>query len=244
VIAVRAPRRVAAFIALGATLAVAWLAPTSTASASPSAPPPLASLPAAAPPPAVAIDDITAPPSPANPLAGIPADFAEVMGYSPTLGRLANGEVLAINPDGGCSVIGGGKPFDLSTVCKAHDLGYDLLRYADRRGDPLGTGARVEVDDKFHADLRTQCGARYTGADMDACDAMAVTFDAGVGFNSWRQEYGPPIVTAGRDRTIGVIAFALLISYFAVRGLTNRITGRRKRRRVALPSTLATLAND
>jgi phospholipase A2-like protein len=231
---------VAALIALGATLAVAWLAPTSTASAAATTP---TSMPAPERAAAVAIDDVTAPPSAANPLAGIPTDFFTVMGYRPTLGRLANGDVLAINPNGGCSVIGGGRPFDLSTVCKAHDLGYDLLRYANRQGEDLGEGARVQIDDKFRQDLRTQCEARYTGAESDACDAMAVTFDAGVGFNSWRQQYGPPIVTAGRDRTVGVIAFALLITYFAGRGVTNRVTGRRKRRRAALQSTLATYAN-
>ena len=190
---------------------------------------------------AVAIDDITAPPSAANPLAGIPADFTTVMGYQPTLGRLANGEVLAINPTGGCSVIGGGRPFDLSTVCKAHDLGYDLLRYAHRRGDPLPASARIQVDDKFHQDLSAQCGARYGGVEADACNAMAMSFDAGVGFNSWRQQYGPPIVAAGRDRTVGIIAFALLVLYFAGRGCTNRIVGRR--RRVALSPTLAAPAN-
>ncbi len=61
------------------------------------------------------------------------------MGYQPTLGKLANGSVIAIDPNGGCSVIGGGEPFDLSTPCKSHDLGYDLLRYAHRHGDPLST---------------------------------------------------------------------------------------------------------
>jgi Prokaryotic phospholipase A2 len=187
----------------------------------------------------MAIDEITAAPGAANPLADIPTDFAAVMGYRPTLGRLANGDVLAINPDGGCSVIGGGRPFDLSTVCKAHDLGYDLLRYASRRGHPLGPAARVQVDDKFNRDLVMQCGARYTGAKTRACDAMAVTFDAGVAFNSWRQQYGPPIVTAGRDRTVGVIAFALLVLYFAGRAVTSRIVGRWKRRRGSLHPTLA-----
>jgi hypothetical protein len=232
----RAPRRVAAAIALGAALAVAWMAPTSTASAADKHPPPSTNS------AAVAIDDITAPPSTADPLAGIPADFPKVMGYRPTLGRLANGEVLAINPRGGCSVIGGGRPFDLSTVCKAHDLGYDLLRYADRRGDPLGTNARVQVDDKFQQDLRVQCGARYRGAETDACDAMATTFTAGVGFNSWRQEYGPPVVTSGKGRTVGVLAFAALILYFTGRGIANRFRTRR-RRRSALRPTLATAVN-
>ncbi|HEY2795455.1 MAG TPA: phospholipase A2 [Micromonosporaceae bacterium] len=239
----RAPRRVAAAIALGAALAVAWMAPTSTASAAGTHVPTVAgSQPAPERAAAVAIDDITAPPSAADPLAGIPKDFAKVMGYQPTIGRLANGEVLAINPRGGCSVVGGGRPFDLSTVCKAHDLGYDLLRYADRRGDPLAANARLQVDDKFQQDLRVQCGARYRGVETEACDAMAATFTAGVGFNSWRQEYGPPVVTSGKGRTVGVLAFAVLIVYFAGRGLANRVLARR-RRRTALRPTLATALN-
>jgi phospholipase A2-like protein len=245
VIATRTPRRVAALIALGATVAVAWLAPVSPASAASA--PETSFATTASPTPdraaVTAIDDITAPTGTGNPLAGIPNDFVTVMGYRPTLGRLANGEVLAINPNGGCSVIGGGRPFDLSTVCKAHDLGYDLLRYAHRRGEPLGTAARMQVDAKFNQDLRAQCGARYAGAEADACDAMAVTFDAGVGFNSWRQQYGPPIVTSGRDRTVGILAFALLVLYFCGRSTANRIIARRRRRRVSLHPTLAASAN-
>jgi hypothetical protein len=220
------------------------MAPTTTASAaatrtpvtSPTAPAPERAA-------AIAIDDITAPSSTADPLAGIPADFARVMGYRPTIGRLADGEVLAINPRGGCSVIGGGRPFDLATACKAHDLGYDLLRYAHRHGDPLGAAARLQVDDKFEQDLRAQCTSRYTGAETGACEAMAATFDAGVGFNSWRQQYGPPIVTSGKGRTVGVVAFAALILYFGGRSVVNRVRVRLRRRRGALRPTLAATVN-
>ena len=238
VITSRVPRRVAALVTLGATLAVAWIAPTSAASAAGSgqpSSPTAAAIPAAAEPvpereAATAIADITAPGGTGNPLAGIPPDFPKVMGYRPTTAQLANGEVVAINPTGGCSVIGGGEPFDFSTVCKAHDLGYDLLRYAHRHGDPLSTDARVAVDAKFGHDLTAQCASRYRGPETSACDAMAGTFVAGVGFNSWRQEYGPPIATAGIARTIGVIAFGVLVLYFLVTTLAVAITRMWRRR--------------
>jgi len=248
VITSRVPRRVAALVTLGATLAVAWIAPTSAASgsspsgSSPTGTPTAAAMPSTREPApereaATAIADITAPPGTGNPLAGIPADFPEVMGYRPTTARLANGEVVAINPTGGCSVIGGGEPFDLSTVCKAHDLGYDLLRYAHRHGDPLSPDARVAVDAKFGHDLTAQCASRYRGPETSACDAMAGTFVAGVGFNSWRQEYGPPIANAGIARTIGVIAFGVLVLYFLVTTIAVAIARMWRRRMWAGPDS-------
>ncbi len=213
----RVPRRVAALITLGAAVAVAWIAPTAPAAASGRSPVAASTAQMSARAATMAIDDLTGPESSRNPLTAIPTDFAQVMGYRPVLGRLADGETIAINPRGGCSVIGGGEPFDLSTVCKAHDLGYDLLRYAHRRGGTLTTNARIRVDTKFGEDLTTQCASRYRGAQTSACDAMAETFVAGVDFNSWRQEYGPPIQSAGAVRTIGILAFGALVVFLAGR---------------------------
>lgn len=177
-----------------------------------------------------AIDEITNPET-ANPLADIPADFPRVMGYAPTLGQLASGRKIAINPNGGCSIVGGGKPFDLSTVCKAHDLGYDLLRYASRRGDPLGPQARVEIDQAFSIDLYDQCASRYTGGEVSACDTMSDAFVAGVDFNSWRQDYGPPLNKEGMVRTVGVLGMAGLAVYFLVRRLLVQLFERWRRSR-------------
>jgi hypothetical protein len=190
---------------------------------------------------ATAINDITAAPGTANMLADIPADFRQVMGYQPTLGTLANGEVVAIDPDGGCSVLGGGEPFDLSTACKAHDLGYDLLRYAHRQGDQLGSQARMQIDNKFGHDLNAQCTGRYSGAEVSACKAMAVTFDAGVGFNSWRQQYQAPSSKAGMARTIGVIAFAALLVYFVLHAIVVVFVRRIRR---SLGHTLVSASQD
>ena len=171
-----------------------------------------------------AIELITAPSTPSDVLKHIPPDFSKVMGYTPTVGHLANGTTIAINPRGGCSVIGGGRPFDLDVACKAHDLGYDLLRYAHRRGADLGPQARHLVDDKFGADLYAQCTTLYSGSRADACDVMAASFDAAVGFNSWRQQFGAPVAAAGTMRTIGVVGLGLILVYFMLRSLLRATT--------------------
>jgi hypothetical protein len=238
------PRRVAALITVGAAIAVGWIAPTSAASAAGASPhraPTVAAARRSANEAAAAIDEITGTrPSSGNPLADIPPDFAQVMGYQPALGALANGDVIAINPNGGCSVIGGGEPFDLATVCKAHDLGYDLLRYAHRRGRTLSTTYRMQVDTKFADDLSVQCAADYRGAKVSACNAMAETFVAGVGFNSWRQQYGPPIQSSGTVRTIGVLAFGALVLFFAGRALVLGAVRIRRRQSPRITPVLAT----
>jgi hypothetical protein len=259
----RVPRRIAALIALGATVVVALAAPTMSASAAGrpgdntttsisnafgdlepggagGGARSLAQEAARGPAPelaaATAIDDLTAPAGSVNPLAGIPADFSKVMGYTPTLAHLANGDEIAVDPKGGCSVIGGGRPFDLTVPCMAHDLGYDLLRYARRHDDPLGPDARIRVDAWFDQNLLVQCASSYQGAEVTACDAMAATFDAGVGFNSWRQDYGPPFAAAGMSRTIGVLAFAALLVYFLLHAMVaSTIRMVRRRRGTVLP---------
>src|SRR5262245_23988863 len=82
----------------------------------------------------------------ANPSSGSPAhvdldhapsDFAAVMGYTPVVKQLADGTSRLVNPEGGCSVPGEGKPFDFNVACQAHDYGYDLLRYAEKKGTEL-----------------------------------------------------------------------------------------------------------
>jgi hypothetical protein len=264
----RAPRRIAALIALGAAIATALFAPTVSASAAGRTTPAattsignafgdlepggagggnlsLAQEAANAPVPAraaaVALDGLTARPGTVDPLAAIPSDFSKVMGYQPTLAHLANGDAIAVAPNGGCSVIGGGRPFDLAVPCMAHDLGYDLLRYARRHGDPLGPNARMRVDAWFDQNLLVQCASSYRGAEVTACDAMATTFDAGVGFNSWRQDYGPPFAAAGMSRTVGVIAFGVLLVYFLLRAIVLALVRALRRRRPIATAVIGAL---
>lgn len=139
-------------------------------------------------------------------LGAVPNDFPQVMGYAPRTAHLADGSVRVINPKGSCSVPGEGRPFDFAVPCQAHDFGYDLLRYAERRGAPLDASARAEIDTLLDHDLRVQCRADSTPA---SCDATVALFAAGVGFNSWRQVSGPPVDTSGLPRTAGLVLLTL-----------------------------------
>lgn len=141
------------------------------------------------------------PPSDAAALAAaIPADFAAVSGYDPVAvadpvavpGSVAvtgpDGSVRLVDPAGGCSWLGD-TAYDFGSACRAHDLGYDLLRYATAKGGELGPWARRAVDDRFAADLRDRCAAVEGGR---SCAALARVTAGAVGFNSWRQGYGNP----------------------------------------------------
>jgi len=158
--------------------------------------------------------------------ADVPAGFAEVMGYTPVIARLASGELRTINPDGSCSVPGEGRPFAFDTACKAHDFGYDLLRYAERMGEPLGEDARPAIDARLVADLRGQCDTTTTGSEYAACSATVDVFAAGVGFNSWRQMSGPPIDTSGLVRTAGLILLGLVLVMIPTRRRVRRVLRR------------------
>lgn len=156
-----------------------------------------------------------------------PGDFAQVMGYTPVVGKLADGRTRSVNPDGYCSVPGEGHPFAFDTPCQAHDFGYDLLRYANRRGEPLSENARAAIDARLDADLKSQCAQTTAGSEYAACTATAEVFAAGVEFNSWRQMYAPPIDSSGIVRTTGL---SLLV---IIAGLAAVLRVARSRRRAA-----------
>lgn len=121
---------------------------------------------------------------PADALAAMPRDFAARFGYTPVLvdGR-------PVNPNGDCS-----SPVPLpdrfTDGCRAHDLGYDLLRYADAVGHPAGAWARAALDRKLIDDMHATC-------DDLACDAAAETARTGLAMNTWRQRSGPPVRESG-----------------------------------------------
>jgi hypothetical protein len=126
----------------------------------------------------------------------VPADFRAVMGYQPAAS--STGPTRA---DGGCSSPFGGTGYHFTPPCKQHDLGYDLLRYADRKGQPLGPWARHAVDARFASQLRELCpaatgvtGAVTGGVTNTACRLTGDFYASVVGFNSWRQGYGAPVV--------------------------------------------------
>lgn len=118
----------------------------------------------------------------------IPADFAERFGYRPVV---ADG--LLVDPDGGCSSPVT-LPGEFETACKAHDLGYDLLRYADAQGQPLGGWARQALDATLAVHMHEACAAREDGFSRARCNAMASIANTFVDLNSRRQDYGAPVV--------------------------------------------------
>ncbi|MGH8932302.1 MAG: hypothetical protein ACRDZO_17200 [Egibacteraceae bacterium] len=103
-------------------------------------------------------------------LAVLPGDFTAVMGYRPVIARLPGG-VRAVKPSGDCSAWWGGGPFGFDAACKAHDLGYDLLRFAAAEGRPLAREARSELDAMFERDLHAQCRMTREGVATAACHA-------------------------------------------------------------------------
>ena len=116
-----------------------------------------------------------------NAASQLPTDFRAVMGYLPTV--VPSGPTRA---DGGCSSPFGGTRYHFTADCRQHDLGYDLLRYAKAKGQPLGPWARKAVDARFAAQTRSRC-------DGLGCWIAADFYTAVVKFNSWRQGYGTPI---------------------------------------------------
>ncbi|MEU8899512.1 hypothetical protein [Nocardia sp. NPDC048505] len=142
----------------------------------------------------------------------LPADFAAVLGYQPGTER-----GLLVNPSGDCSSPVP-LPAEFELACKAHDLGYDLLRYADRGGAPLGPWARQAVDTMLDRRMQEACAGRGTALARAECFTMADVADIFVDLNSRRQDYGSPVVETGVNSWhLGVLALAGL-------GLTALLT--------------------
>jgi len=131
-------------------------------------------------------------PAPAATVAALPR-YREVMGYTPGSAVL-DGDPgrRAVKAGGACSSPLGATAFDFDLACKAHDLGYDLLRYADRVGAPLGQDARRALDDRFALDLDRRCEATRRGAAEGLCRLLGEVYAGAARLNSWRQGYGTP----------------------------------------------------
>jgi peptidoglycan/LPS O-acetylase OafA/YrhL len=141
---------------------------------------------------AAAVTALVAAPAGRDPLAAVPDDFAAVMGYTPVAAPTAAGTVRAAKPNGACSAPGGGTPFGFDRACRAHDYGYDLLRFANATGQPLSGEARKRLDAMFGRDLHARCAVARHGLAELGCHLTAELFVSGAAFNSWRQRYGNP----------------------------------------------------
>ncbi|GAA1480963.1 hypothetical protein GCM10009624_14030 [Gordonia sinesedis] len=141
-------------------------------------------------------------------LAAVPADFATVMGYRP-----ADVDGYPVNPTGGCSSPVA-LPDRFEILCRDHDFGYDLLRYADRTGRPIGGWARLSLDRMLVERMERSC-------DDLACLAAAEVVRVGLALNTWREQDGPP--------GVGVSASDIATSTVrrAAGDVADRLTGRR-----------------
>ena len=150
-----------------------------------------------------AVIALTDPTGSTEPLTAIPADFEEVMGYLPGTLVDASGRIRVVNPTGSCS-----NPLpapDLSMFdadCKAHDLGYDLLRYAGRVGGELGPWARRAIDARFAADIHDRAEQAGSGG-VKAWLAQHV-----VELNTWRQHGGVPVTENLAPQIVTSVTFA------------------------------------
>lgn len=152
-----------------------------------------------------AIEDQLDPQSGRDPIADLPADFTTVSGREPVHMRAPDGTVRAVHPGGGCSSPWGATRWDYSVGCKAHDLGYDLLRYAEAKGQPLSPDLRERLDDRLSQDMHAQCRYNPRGS-AQACELVASIYTVGLVVNSWHQRWGPP-----RNEPVGVWSIAMVV---------------------------------
>ncbi|QYB03764.1 hypothetical protein I1A62_42665 [Rhodococcus sp. USK10] len=136
----------------------------------------------------------------------IPDDFASVMGYTPV--RI---DGMLANPGGDCSSPVP-LPLEFDTACKAHDLGYDLLRYASRSGEDLGPWARQSLDTQLDQRMHSACDTRLDEQARAQCFVMANIATTAVTGNSWRQGYSTPVTEAGLPYALAGAAGAALLA--------------------------------
>jgi len=113
-------------------------------------------------------------------LASVPASFDSALGYQPVAmaGNL-------VDPKGGCSTPGRIGPESFDTACRTHDLGYDVLRFAEAEGDRLGAWARFDLDLLLYTETLETC-------ETFRCRATATAYYTAVTANSIRQGYKAP----------------------------------------------------
>lgn len=150
----------------------------------------------------------------------IPADFASVMGYRPIV---LDG--MAENPHGDCSSPVP-LPSEFESSCKAHDLGYDLIRYAAATDNTVDPHWRRAIDGQLERRLHAACIERTDDGSRRSCHVAASVAAAAVDVNSWRQSFGAPVAEPALPIALGGAACALMM-------LSVLVTGRYVRTRVS-----------
>src|ERR1044072_6710632 len=136
-----------------------------------------------------AIEDQLAPGSGRDPLRDLPPDFTDTTGQAPVHMRAPDGTVRAVHPGGGCSSPRGGPRRGHSAGCQPHALGYDMLRSAAHKGQPLSPELRERLDDRLSRDMHAQCRLNPRGSPA-FCEVVASLYTVGLVVNSWHQRWG------------------------------------------------------
>lgn len=160
-----------------------------------------------------AVEALLSPASGADPIAELPADFTAVEKVVPGRMRAPDGTMRAVHVDGGCSTPWGDENtrWDYSVGCKAHDLGYDLLRYAEKKGHPLPADLRRRLDDQLSRDMHKQCELNPQDS-AGTCDVVASVYTVGLVVNSWHQRWGPPRAEPIPSWAVGLVVVMFLLA--------------------------------
>ena len=127
----------------------------------------------------------------------VPPGFAAAMGYLPVMD-----DGVPANPDGGCSSPLA-PPAAFDAPWKAHDLGYDLLRYSAMVGSTQGPWAREALDAQLVRRVEATCEPGDGG-----CHTAAELVRAGVSANSHRQSEGVPGVETPMQIATSIVRLA------------------------------------
>lgn len=159
------------------------------------------------------IEALLAPTSGVDPIAQLPADFTAVERVVPGRLRAPDGTMRAVHVDGGCSTPMGddNTKWDYSVGCKAHDLGYDLLRYAEKKGHPLPSDLRRRLDDQLSRDMHKQCELNPQNS-AGMCQVVADVYTLGLVVNSWHQRWGPPRAEPISSWAVGLVVVVMLLA--------------------------------
>jgi hypothetical protein len=158
-----------------------------------------------------AVEDQLDPASGRDPLRDLPADFTDGSESPPVHVRAPDGTMRAVHQGGGCSSPWGDTRWDYSVGCKAHDLGYDMLRYAARKGQPLDPALRERLDDRLSQDMHAQCRLNPRGSPA-FCEVVASLYTVGLVVNSWHQRWGAPQNEPVGPWTVAMVVIMLLIA--------------------------------
>ncbi len=123
----------------------------------------------------------------------LPPGFADFRHYTPVRVETAHGTRIQ-NPRGDVSVpTGWGLPTEeFLPAAKSHDLGYDLLRYFGKQGQPLPGSARKAADALFREDCIHEANDHHSGFDKLKFRFLAESYALAVKLNSISQGYGVP----------------------------------------------------